>query len=187
MNLLTVLIEKSINRNPIKIRRAAFEELMEDTSYQHMGDGIFVMTGAKPNKTELQTAGKLAKTSEYYIIFPSDGQIKEIKELTGEPGGKRNDIFLIEKTSFKAIAFDIKTCGDPSPETIAVHLSEGVNQAPNLILDITGNIGKAKLIVGLRRGWSKTLRYVYLNYHGHWYLLDRLKVFSKNWISKNVK
>ena len=89
MNLLTVLIEKSINRNPIKIRRAAFEELMEDTSYQHMGDGIFVMTGAKPNKTELQTAGKLAKTSEYYIIFPSDGQIKEIKELTEEPGEKK--------------------------------------------------------------------------------------------------
>ena len=89
MNLLTVLIEKSIRRNPIKIREAAFEALMNEGSYQRMGNGIFVMTGAKPNKTELQTAEKLAKTSEYYIIFPSNGQIKEIKTLTKEYGKKK--------------------------------------------------------------------------------------------------
>ena len=111
--------------------------MTEEASYQLVDDSIFIMAGAHPNETELQTVEKLAKTGEYYIIFPSDGQIKEIK-------------------------------------------------APNIILDITGKNEKAKLI-GLRRGWSKRLRYVYLNYHGHWYILDRDKVFSKNWIPKMVK
>ena len=187
MNLLTVLIEKSINRNPIRIRRLIFEELMDEGSPQCLGNGIFVMTGAKPNKTELQTAEKLSKTNEYYIIFPSDGQIKEIKALTNEPGDKRNDIYLIDRTTFKAIAVDIKTCSDPSPETIAAHLSGGVNQAPNIILDITGKTSKAKLTIGLRRGWSKGLSELFLNYHGRWYLLDRRRVFDKKWITDNIR
>ena len=168
MNLLTVLIEKSIRRNHIKIREAAFEALLDEGSYQRMGNGILVMAGAKPSQAELQTAAKLVKTNEYYIIFPSDGQIKEIKELTKEPGKKRNDIYLIDRMTFKAIAVDIKTCGDPSPETITAHLSGGVNQAPNIILDITGKISKLNLIKGLRGGWSKRLKFVYLNYHGLW-------------------
>ena len=187
MNLLTVLIEKSINRNPIKIRRAIFDTLMDESSYQQFGNNIFIMTGAKPNKTELQTAEKLSKTNEYYIIFPSDGQIKEIKALTNEPGDKRNDIYLIDRTTFKAIAVDIKTCSDPSPETIAAHLSGGVNQAPNLILDITGKISKLNLIKGLRGGWSKRLKFLYLNYHGSWYLIDKAKVFDKSWLTKKVR
>lgn len=32
------------------------------------------MNGAKPTETELQTAEKLAKTDEYYLVFPNDGQ-----------------------------------------------------------------------------------------------------------------
>ena len=150
-------------------------------------ENIIVMDGARPNETELQTARKLAKTDEYYLVFPSDGQIKEVHRLTSEHGKKRNDIYLIDKLTFKTIIVDIKTCGNPSVETIIAHLSEGVNQAPNLILDITGKIEKTKLIIALRRGWSKRLRYIYLNYHGQWYFLDRDKVFSKNWIPKMVK
>ena len=102
-------------------------------------------------------------------------------------GNKKNDIYLVDKKTFKAIAVDIKTSGDPSPETISAHLSEGVNQAPNLILDITGKMEKSKLILGLRRGWSKRLRFLYLNYHGLWYLIDKAKVFDKSWLCKHLR
>lgn len=44
----------------------------------------------------------------------------------------------IDKKTYKVIAADIKTCGDPSVETIVAHLSGGVNQAPNLVLDNKG-------------------------------------------------
>ena len=104
-----------------------------------------------------------------------------------ESGEKRNDVFLIDKVTFKTIVCDIKTCGNPSIETIIAHLTGGVNQAPNLILDITGKISKAKLTMGLRRGWSKRLKAVYLNYHGQWYLLDREKVFDKEWLGRLLK
>ena len=100
---------------------------------------------------------------------------------------KRNDIYLIDRTTFKAIAVDIKTCGNPSPETIAAHLSEGVNQAPYIILDITGKISKLNLIKGLRGGWSKSLKFLYLNYNGRWYLVDKAKVFDKSWLTKKVR
>ena len=187
IGLLADVIEKSIKKTLRKIRKTAFDKMLEGESYRVWDENVIIMKGAKPNETELQTVLKLAKTGEYYIIFPSDGQIKEIKKLIKEPGEKRNDVYLIDKITYKAMAVDIKTCGNPSVETIIAHLSGGVNQAPSLILDITGKIEKAKLIVGLRRGWSKGLRYVFLNYHGQWYLLDRDKVFCKNWILKMVK
>lgn len=184
---LTDLVEKSLKKTVLKIRKTVFEKMMEEESYRLIGDNIIIMTGAKPNEVELQTAMKLAKTDEYYLVFPNDGQIKEIRKLKNESGEKKNDAYLIDKTTFKAIAVDIKTCGDPSPETIISHLSEGVNQAPNLILDITGKITRVKLTIGLRRGWSKDLKSLYLNYHGYWYLLDRKIVFDKKWITDHIK
>ena len=187
MGLLATLFEKSIKKTLLKIRKTAFENMMKEESYRKIGENIIIMNGAQPNETELQTAEKLAKTNEYYLVFPNNGQIEEVRALTGETGQKKNDIYLIDKITFKTVAVDIKTCGDPSVETIIAHLSEGVNQAPNLVLDITGKMEKSKLIIGLRHGWSKRLRYVYLNYHGQWYLLDRSKVYSKNWIPKMIK
>ncbi|MBQ7551817.1 MAG: hypothetical protein IJT04_09860 [Bacteroidales bacterium] len=187
MGPLVNLVDKSERKTLLKDRKAAFDKMVEDESYQLRSDHIVIMNGAKPTETELQTAEKLAKTDEYYLVFPNDGQIKEVRNINKEKGEKRNDVFLIDKVTYKTIAADIKTCGNPSVETIIAHLSGGVNQAPNLILDITGKIEKTKLIVGLRRGWSKRLRYVYLNYHGQWYLLDRSKVYSKNWIPKMIK
>ena len=80
-----------------------------------------------------------------------------------------------------------ETCGNPSVETIIAHLSGGVDQAPNLILDIMGKISKLKLIKGLRGGWSKRLKFVYLNYHGQWYLLDKAKVFDITWLIKTLR
>ena len=166
----------------------AFDKMMEESdSYQRLEENVIKMVGAKPNETELQTARKLAKTDEFWLVFPNDSQIKEIRALMNESGDNRNDVFLVDKVTLRTVAADIKTCGDPSVETISAHLSGGVNQAPNLILDITGKLEKRKLINGLRRGWSKTLVYVFLNYHGRWYRLDRSKVFSKNWILKMVK
>jgi hypothetical protein len=181
------LVEKGFQHAARRLRKLAFERLLEEEDYRWVDENIIVMEGAHPNETELQTAVKLSKTDEYYVVFPSDGQIKEIRMLTNEFGAQRNDVFLVDRMTYKTIAADIKTCGDPSVETIIAHLSCGVNQAQNLVLDITGKIEKAKLLLGLRRGWSKNLRYVYLNYHGQWYLLDRIKVYDKNWIPKNVK
>lgn len=120
-------------------------------------------------------------------MFPNDGQIKEVRSLTNDSGEKRNDVFLIDKVTYKTIAADIKTCGNPSVETIVAHLSGGVNQAPNLILDITGKVSKMKLVKGLRGGWSKRLKFLYLNYHGQWYLLDKAKVFDSTWLTKTLK
>lgn len=110
-----------------------------------------------------------------------------MRTLLNEPGAKKNDVFLIDKKTFKTIQADFKTCGNPSVETIMAHLSCGVEQAPNLILDITGKISKLKLIKGLRGGWSKRLRFLYLNYHGQWYLLDKAKVFDNSWLTKTLK
>ena len=185
---LATMVEKSVRRTAVKIRKAAFEKMMtEEDGYRWVEANVIVMKGAKPNETELQTAIKLAKTDEYYMVFPNDGQIKEVRQLLKVSGDKRNDLFLIDKTTFKTIAVDIKTCGNPSVETIIAHLSGGVNQAPNLILDITGKISRVNLTIGLRRGWSKDLRSLYLNYHGQWYLLDRNTVFDKKWITDHIK
>ena len=187
MGLLSDLVDKSVRKAVLKVRKSVFEKMMEEESYQLRNDNIIIMKGAKPSETELQTVDKLAKTNEYYVVFPNDGQIKEVRSLTNDSGEKRNDVFLIDKITYKAIAADIKTCGNPSVETIIAHLSGGVNQAPNLILDITGKMSKAKLIIGLRRGWSKRLKSLYLNYHGQWYRLDRDLVYDKKWLTDHVK
>ena len=170
-----------------RVKKAAFEEILKEEVGPNDGESVIIMTGSKPSETELQTVEKLTKSYKYYIVFPNDGLINEIKRLTKESGKKRNDIFIIDKKTFKTIAVDIKTCGDPSPETIIAHLSEGVNQASCLILDITGKIDKKKLIKGLRGGWSKGLKFLFLNYHGQWYLIDKAKVFHRNWLIKNVR
>ena len=187
MGSLADLVDKSERKALLKERKSAFERIVEEESYQIRCDNIIIMTGAKPNETELQTAEKLAKTDEYYLVFPNDGQLKEVRKLTNEIGEKRNDVFLIDKVTFKTISADIKTCGNPSVETIVAHLSGGVNQAPNLILDITGKVSKIGLVKGLRGGWSKRLKFLYLNYHGQWYLLDKAKVFDKTWLTKTLK
>ena len=163
---MALMVEKGVRNTAIKIRKATFEKMIMEENYNEIEENIIIMKGAKPNETELQTAQKLAKTNEYYLVFPNDGQIKEIRNLTKEPSEKRNDVYLIDKITFKTISVDIKTCGNPSVETITAHLTSGVNQAPNLILDITGKVSKLKLIKGLRGGWSKRLKAVYLNYHG---------------------
>jgi hypothetical protein len=181
---MSILVEQSLHKATLKTRKHTFQLMMEEECFDKLHDNIIIMKGAKPNETEIQTAKKLAKTDEYYLVFPNDGQIKEIRSLTRNVSNKRNDIYLIDKKTFKAIAVDIKTCGNPSIETIISHLSEGVNQAPNLILDITGKVSKLKLIKGLRGGWSKRLKFLYLNYHGHWHLLDKAKVFDNNQLNK---
>lgn len=187
MDILTVFIGYSIKKNVLKVRKTIFEKMMDENSYRLIGGDIFVMKGAHPNETEIQTAEKVVKNNDFFLLFPNDGQIKEIRELNNEPGERRNDIFLIDKKTYKAIMVDIKTCGDPSPETIKAHLLKGSSQAPNIVLDITGKISKANLTVGLRRGWSKGLNELFLNYHGRWYTLDRKRVFDKKWITDNVK
>lgn len=186
-HIILNLIEKSLHMTAPKIRKAAFERVLEEECFDLIEGNVIVMKGAKPNETELQTAQKLAKTNEYFLVFPNDGQIKEVRGLINAPGEKRNDLFLIDKRTYKVIAVDIKTCGNPSVETIVAHLSGGVNQAPNLILDITGKISKLKLIKGLRGGWSKTLKFLYLSYHGQWYLIDKAKVFDRSWLTKTLK
>ena len=150
MSLLADLVDKSERKVLLKDRKTAFDKMVEEESYQIRCENIIIMTGAKPNETELQTAEKLAKTNDYYLVFPNDGQIKEVRNLTKEKGEKRNDVFLIDKVTFKTIAADIKTCGNPSVETIIAHLSGGVNQAPNIILDITGKVSKIKLTKTLK-------------------------------------
>ena len=187
MGSLIDLVDKSERKALLKDRKSAFEKMMEEESYQIRCDDIIIMKGARPNETELQTAEKFAKTNEYFVIFPNDGQIKEVRSLSDDIGEKRNDVFLIDKVTFKTIAADIKTCGNPSVETIIAHLSGGVNQAPNLILDITGKVNKIKLVKGLRGGWSKRLKFLYLNYHGQWYLLDKAKVFDRTLLTKTLK
>lgn len=187
MGSLADLVDKSERKVLLKDRKTAFDKMVKEELYQLRGDNIIIMKGAKPNETELQTADKLAKTDEYYVVFPNDGQIKDVRNLTNEIGEKRNDVFLIDKVTFKTIAADIKTCGNPSIETIIAHLSGGVNQAPNIILDITGKVSKIRLVKGLRGGWSRRLRFLYLIYHGRWYLLDKVKVFDKTWLTKTLK
>ena len=93
-------------------RKKAFETILKQKSFQSKGENIIVMTGSKPNETELQTAEKLTKSYEYYLLFPNDGQINEIKKYTQESGEKNHTVKHSSNASIKAcrsICWPMKT------------------------------------------------------------------------------
>ena len=186
INSLARLIDAFNEKVTPKIRKLAFENMLKYEKYEKEGD-VYLMNGAEYNITELQSATKFTKAG-YLVVFPSKGQIKQIKKSEGDENKRKNDIYTFNKKDFTKKKAEIKTMGDPSIKTIIEQISSGSGQAPHLVLDITGSVNKTQLLKGIRAGWSKNknIRVMHLNYKGQWYELDKKKVESK-WPEENIR
>ncbi|MDO5106034.1 hypothetical protein [Capnocytophaga sp.] len=170
-----------------KVREKAFKNMLKNESFKQVDD-VFIMQGARLNTTELQTAQKLSRaTNGYYVVFPSEGQIKGIKKLIGDVSKKKNDVYLYDKKTFYQKKADLKTLGDVSKETIERHLTDGSKQASVIVMDIQGQTNRHNIIKGLRAGWNKNIKEVLLNYKGKWYEIRKDKLFDDKWLKEHLK
>jgi hypothetical protein len=186
VNSLISLISFLQNKVSIQIRKLAFENMLKSEQYKRKGD-VFFMNGKTPLKHEQQTASKLSKGKDgYYVVFPSGGQIKQIKIIEGDKSKRSNDVYLYDKNTYIQRKAELKTLGNPSVETIAAQISSGSGQASVVVLEITGKISKIDLINGIRSGWTKDTKIILLNYRGQWYEIDKKKVFG-DWINVYIK
>jgi hypothetical protein len=185
VNSLLSLIDFMKNKVAPQLRKIAFENMLKSEKYTKEA-GVYFIKGAVYNKTEKQTAIKLSKT-EYYVVFPSISQIKAIKKSAEDKDKKINDVYLYDKKTYLQYKADLKTPGDPAIKTISEHISSGSQQAPVIILDITGKVAKKDLIKGIRDGWTKTTKVILLNYKGQWYEIKKENIFKQNWLETNIR
>jgi hypothetical protein len=180
INSFAELIRVMSGKANWQVRHAAFMRMLEIADFYEEGR-CYVMLGAKPTVTELQTANKLADWN-YYVVFPSDGQIKEVRNSLNLSGQKRPDVFIVDKKTFRLFRADLKTAGNPSMKTVVKQFVGGAEQAEVVILDISGTISKRKLMMSIRNAFIKASAILLLNYHGKWYQVDRAKAFDKKWL-----
>jgi len=119
LKLYDLMIEKVVP----KVRKIAFNTMLEHEKYNREGDVIF-MKGSEWNETERQTAIKLTKAG-FYVIFPSKEQIKAIKELENSTDARKNDVYIYDKKTYFQQKVDLKTVSSGSKETIAKHITSG--------------------------------------------------------------
>ncbi|MDR3296671.1 MAG: hypothetical protein LBS94_00350 [Prevotellaceae bacterium] len=180
INSLLALVDFMRLKVAPQLRKIAFEQVLVHEKYVRDGD-VFFMLGAECSEAEKQTAKKLS-TAGYYVVFPGAGQIKAIKAMQGDASRRKNDCYIYDKKTFKQSKVDLKTSDNPSAETVASHIASGSGQAPVVVLDIVGNISKMSLIDGIRKGWNKKSTLL-LRYHGHWYDINKQRVFHKHWLA----
>ena len=72
--------------------------MLKHESYTRNGD-VYYMKGAKFSEIEEHTAIKLSK-EDYYIVFPSKGQIKQIKKIENDNSLFENDVYLYDKKTY---------------------------------------------------------------------------------------
>jgi hypothetical protein len=168
-----------------KYRETAFNKMLENENYIRENDVIF-MKGAEYNETEKQTADKLTKAG-FYVVFPSSGQIKAIKKIDADESVRKNDVYIYDKKTYNQRKVDLKTVRGASLKTIINHIASGSGQAPVVVLDITGNISKHKLIDAIRSGWTKNTKTILLNYKGQWHEIDKKRAYDKHWMKANIK
>ena len=175
------------NRN-LKKREQAFHSMLRSEIHKTDKGGAIIMLGAKPTKTEIQTANKLVQAKNgYNTIFLSPHQISKLKDMIGIKNKTNADVLLVDRKSYVARLADLKTIGSASRETIKAHLMKGSEQAPVVVLDIQGQVKRFDLINGIRDGWFKDTKSVLLNYKGQWYELSRELTFKKQWLEDTIK
>jgi hypothetical protein len=167
-----------------QLRKIAFDLAMKNERYKREND-VFYMEGSVYNRTEIQTAEKLAKAG-YYVVFPSGKHIKDIKTKENDTGARKNDVYIYDKKTYKQRKVDLKTVNGASPEAISSHITSGSGQAPVIAIDIIGKISKLRLIEAIRSGWTKDTQIVMFNYNGQWYEVNKKNVFN-DWMGKNIK
>jgi len=175
------------NRN-LKKREQAFHSMLRSEIHKTDKGGAIIMQGAKPTKTEIQTANKLVQAKNgYNTIFLSPHQISKLKSLLGIENNTNADVLLVDRKSYVARLADLKTIGSASRETLKAHLMKGSEQAPVVVLDIQGQVKRFDLINGIRDGWCKDTKAVLLNYKGQWYEIDKDSAFKKKWLEDNIR
>jgi hypothetical protein len=168
-----------------QMRKIAFERMVANEKFIRKDD-VFYMKNAVYNPTEKQIAKKLAKAG-YYVVFPNNQQIKDIKLMENNASARKNDVYVYDKTTYAQKKIDLKSSGEPSVKSIAYHISSGSGQAPVIALDITGKISKRNLIAGIRSGWSTGIKEILINYRGQWYEINKKRAFDKEWLNDNLK
>jgi hypothetical protein len=177
VNSFLSMVDFMRNKVTPKMRKIAFEKMLKSEEYTEE-KGVYFMKGAAYSETEKQTAIKLSKEG-YHVVFPSERQIKGIKKTTNDNSDSINDVYLYDKKTYLQRKADIKTIHGASPETISKHIIKGSQQAPVVVMDITGNISKYKLIEGIRSGWTKNTKIIIFNYKGQWYEVTKKNVYNR--------
>jgi hypothetical protein len=158
------------------VRKIAFTNMLKYEAYSREGDVLF-MKGAKCNSTEKQTAAKLTGAG-FYVVFPSKGQLKAIRQLENATDTKVNDVYVYDKKTYYQAKADLKTVNSGSADTIAKHIANGSKQAPTIVLDVQGGTNRWMLIAGIRNGWSSGTKRILLSWKGQWYRIEKKHIFG---------
>ena len=93
---------------------------------------------------------------------------------------KKFDVFLIRDTNI--IQADLKCITSKNPDTIAIRIKGGSEQAPRIVINIVSNVGRKDLINGLRSGVirNKLIKEILLIYKGKLYKLPTAVILKKD-------
>ena len=119
---------------------------------------------------ELHTSQKLTG-ADYDVIFVPKGYFKRSE--------KKFDVFLSRGHIF--LESDLKCISSTNPDTIGNRIKEGSEQSVRLVLDITSQIQKKRLIEGLKTGCERNgvLKEILLFYNSAFYRLPVSQIISR--------
>jgi hypothetical protein len=119
---------------------------------------------------ELHTSQKLTGV-DYDVIFIPKGYFKRSE--------KKFDVFLSRGHIF--LESDLKCITSTNPDTIGNRIKEGSEQSARVVLDITSQIQKRRLIEGLKTGCERNreLKEILLFYNSSFYRLPVTQIISR--------
>lgn len=119
---------------------------------------------------EFHTSQKLTG-ADYDVIFIPRGYFKSHE--------KKFDVFLCRDHIF--LESDLKCITSTNPDTIGKRIKEGSEQAARVVLDITSQIQKKRLIDGLKIGCERNreLKEILLFYNSAFYRLPITQIVSR--------
>jgi len=119
---------------------------------------------------EFHTSQKLTGV-DYDVIFVPRGYFNKSE--------KKFDVFLSRGHIF--LEFDLKCISSTNPDTIGNRIKEGSEQAARIVLDVTSQIQKKRLIDGLKIGCERNreLKEILLFYNSAFYRLPVTQIVSR--------
>lgn len=187
VNSLLKVVDKFREKVAPQIRKKAFKNMLKYEEYSKHGD-TYIMKGAEYNDREFQTAQKLSKIKDgYIVVFPSKGQLKEIKELEKSKDAFINDVYLFDKKTYVLKKADLKEVSGGSKEAIKNHVISGSVQAGFVVMELGNTVNRWNFIKGIRLGWGSNTKGVIANWRGQWYEIDKIKAFDDIWFQRNIK
>jgi hypothetical protein len=119
---------------------------------------------------ELHTSQKLTGV-DYDVIFVPKGYFKRSE--------KKFDVFLSRGHIF--LDSDLKCITTTNPDTIGNRIKEGSEQSARIVLDVTSQIQKKRLIEGLKTGCERNsvLKEILLFYNSAFYRLPVTQIVSR--------